>query len=113
VRISRPFTVIVLLLLVAFALPALCFAVPAGNICAGAGEMTGGSHGDHCPASQQRACCQMDHGTPMTVSVVRLVAQTAFGSAVISDSHEDLIYPVAHVVTANAFSPPPPRILRI
>jgi hypothetical protein len=49
----------------------------------------------------------------MTVSVVRLVAQTAFGSAVISDSHEDLIYPVAHVVTANAFSPPPPSVLRI
>ncbi len=75
--------------------------------------MPGGSHGDHCPASQPRACCQVDHGTPMTVPVVRLVAQTAFGSAVIADGHDGLIYAVARFVTANEFSPPPPAVLRI
>jgi hypothetical protein len=71
------------------------------------------SHGDHCPASQPHDCCQIDHGTPMTVPAARLAAQPSFVSAVISDDHDDLIYDaVAHCVIANEFSPPL-TILRI
>jgi hypothetical protein len=112
VRTYRPFIVLLLLLLVAIALPALCFAMPAASTCAGAGEMPFGSHGDHCPA-QPRACCQVDHGTPMAVPVARLAAQLASGSAAIVDGHDGLIYAVARFVTANEFSPPPPAVLRI
>ena len=111
-RISKPFAVLLLLLLVATALPALCVANSARSLCAGADEMPTGSHRDHCPAPQPRACCQVDHATPMTVPVARLAVELAFVSAVISD-HYDLIYAVGHVVTKNEFSPPPPTILRI
>ena len=112
VRTSRPFAVLLLLLLVATALPALCVANSVRSACAGADEMPAGSHRDHCPAPQPRACCQVDHATPMTVPVARLAVELAFVSAV-SDGHDGLIHLIAHSVTANEFSPPPPTILRI
>ena len=113
VRTSRPFIVLLLLLLVASAFPALCVATPAASTCAGASEMPVGSHGDHCPASQPRACCQMDHATPMAVPAAHSAAQPGLVSAVVSNGHDGLIYAGAHFATANEFSPPPPTVLRI
>jgi hypothetical protein len=112
VRISTPSIVLVLLLLVAIALPALCLAVPAASTCAGAGEMTITPHGDHCPASQPRTCCQMDHGTPMTVPIVRLTTHPEFVSAVITDADDGPIGALARFLTTSEF-PPAPAVLRI
>jgi hypothetical protein len=73
-----------------------------------------GSHGNHCPAAPQpRACCQVDHETPMTVPVAHLAAQPACSSAVISDGHDNLLCTVGFFVSTNEFSPPPPAVLRI
>src|ERR1700740_1832797 len=77
-RSSAPLHVLVLLLVVAFTLPTVCAAVAVRSVCTAAGERTGGSHGSHCPGSlpaspQPRACCQVNHGTPMTVPAARLV----------------------------------------
>jgi hypothetical protein len=112
VRTFRPPTVLVLLLLVVFALPALCVGMPAASTCTGAGETPAGSHGDHCPASQPpRDCCQVDHRTPMTVPTAPLTLQPVIVSAVISDADDGPIGAVAHFVTRSEFSPP--AVLRI
>jgi hypothetical protein len=104
--------VFLFLLLIGFALPTLCAALPAGSGCAS--EMISTSHGDHCPRpSQPRACCQVDHETPMTVPAARLAVQPALVSAGISNGNEDLRYAVGVFVATNKFTSPPPAVLRI
>lgn len=81
--------------------------------------MAGSSHGSHCPGSrpaspQPRACCQVDHGTPMTVDAVRLVAPSNLADRiVILDSGQNQPTKLSRFATPYGFSPPHPAVLRI
>ncbi len=113
-RISALSTILVVLLLITIVLPSLCLAVPAESACAGASEIPGRSHGDHCPASQSPlTCCQVDHQIAMTVPVANLSVSPALMSDFISDADDNPANAVARFAAAREFTPQPLTVLRI
>ncbi len=115
-RDSRAGTVFGLMLIMAFTMPMMCFALAtATSATADSGAMPGGCHGHHgSMPPPAHACCYVVHQVPMsTPATLPQIALNDIGGWVSTSADSEPQARIAIAIVVSDFSPPLPAVLRI